>query len=593
MPEIPQAVAPTLTPPPEMNPPIAGRPGAAMADAAEQMGSVAEMGFHVAEKIKKAQDEGILLGAENQIGADIEKAQSGLANWTDYTHADQLKQDTATALQEKYAEQYGNRPDLWRHIEPYLVRQTNEFNGLVDKKAAQLTADYNESALIVSNNKTISDAANEPTLEGKQLHWAIGDAKITAMVQNHSISAVEGVNESQRIRTDTIETEVERAANPLNAPEIMEAEMTRLKEYEGKGIVKPDRLERMTDLLAKAYETALARSDRIDTSKIGDAVISSDAKDPTLKDQSTGEIDYLQAAKRVDDNPDLSTKVKKYVREEYEQRDALQKRIVAERNQKIFNSLDDRIGNTDAKGGALTPSEVKQRRELPPSDPKWIPQEVADHALKGLKQYEKETRATNAQERMMMRQETDYESAQVMRQMISTPGYIQSESELYTGDAAKLTKSDRTQVWASKNIKGAKEYEDAHKMMSASPIYPNTDEGNAKFSRDTLLLRQRVEANHLVGSQILDEAQKIMKPQEEVQHKEDVKGLLDNLWVVAKSAIFRTPINPSELKFPPASSYADQESAARQAPEVGAIVDGYKFKGGDPGQPSNWEQVKK
>ena len=593
MPEIPQAVAPTLTPPPEMNPSIAERPGAAMADAAEQMGSVAEMGFHVAEKIKKAQDEGILLGAENQIGADIEKAQSGLANWTDYTHADQLKQDTATALQEKYAEQYGNRPDLWRHIEPYLVRQTNEFNGLVDKKAAQLTADYNESALIVSNNKTISDAANEPTLEGKQLHWAIGDAKITAMVQNHSISAVEGVNESQRIRTDTIETEVERAANPLNAPEIMEAEMTRLKEYEGKGIVKPDRLERMTDLLAKAYETALARSDRIDTSKIGDAVISSDAKDPTLKDQSTGEIDYLQAAKRVDDNPDLSTKVKKYVREEYEQRDALQKRIVAERNQKIFNSLDDRIGNTDAKGGALTPSEVKQRRELPPSDPKWIPQEVADHALKGLKQYEKETRATNAQERMMMRQETDYESAQVMRQMISTPGYIQSESELYTGDAAKLTKSDRAQVWASKNIKGAKEYEDAHKMMSASPIYPNTDEGNAKFSRDTLLLRQRVEANHLVGSQILDEAQKIMKPQEEVQHKEDVKGLLDNLWVVAKSAIFRTPINPSELKFPPASSYADQESAARQAPEVGAIVDGYKFKGGDPGQPSNWEQVKK
>ena len=593
MPEIPQAVAPTLTPPPEMNPRIAGRPGAAMADAAEQMGSVAEMGFHVAEKIKKAQDEGILLGAENQIGADIEKAQSGLANWTDYTHADQLKQDTATALQEKYAEQYGNRPDLWRHIEPYLVRQTNEFNGLVDKKAAQLTADYNESALIVSNNKTISDAANEPTLEGKQLHWAIGDAKITAMVQNHSISAVEGVNESQRIRTDTIETEVERAANPLNAPEIMEAEMTRLKEYEGKGIVKPDRLERMTDLLAKAYETALARSDRIDTSKIGDAVISSDAKDPTLKDQSTGEIDYLQAAKRVDDNPDLSTKVKKYVREEYEQRDALQKRIVAERNQKIFNSLDDRIGNTDAKGGALTPSEVKQRRELPPSDPKWIPQEVADHALKGLKQYEKETRATNAQERMMMRQETDYESAQVMRQMISTPGYIQSESELYTGDAAKLTKSDRAQVWASKNIKGAKEYEDAHKMMSASPIYPNTDEGNAKFSRDTLLLRQRVEANHLVGSQILDEAQKIMKPQEEVQHKEDVKGLLDNLWPVAKSAIFRTPINPSELKFPPASSYADQESAARQAPEVGAIVDGYKFKGGDPGQQSNWEQVKK
>jgi len=63
MPEIPQAVAPTLTPPPEMNPRIAGEPGRTMANAAEQMGSVADMGFQVAQKIKKAQDEGILLGA--------------------------------------------------------------------------------------------------------------------------------------------------------------------------------------------------------------------------------------------------------------------------------------------------------------------------------------------------------------------------------------------------------------------------------------------------------------------------------------------------------------------------------------------------
>ena len=56
MPEIPQAVAPTLTPPPEMNPRIAGEPGAAMANAAEQMGSVADYGFHVAQKLQEAQE---------------------------------------------------------------------------------------------------------------------------------------------------------------------------------------------------------------------------------------------------------------------------------------------------------------------------------------------------------------------------------------------------------------------------------------------------------------------------------------------------------------------------------------------------------
>jgi hypothetical protein len=39
-----------------MNPRIAGEPGRAMANAAEQMGSVAEMGFHVAEKLQEAQE---------------------------------------------------------------------------------------------------------------------------------------------------------------------------------------------------------------------------------------------------------------------------------------------------------------------------------------------------------------------------------------------------------------------------------------------------------------------------------------------------------------------------------------------------------
>ena len=56
MPEIPQAVAPTLTPPPEMNPRIAGEPGAAMANAAEQMGDVAQQGYQFAEKLRQARN---------------------------------------------------------------------------------------------------------------------------------------------------------------------------------------------------------------------------------------------------------------------------------------------------------------------------------------------------------------------------------------------------------------------------------------------------------------------------------------------------------------------------------------------------------
>ena len=89
MAEIPTVTAPTLTPPPEMNPGIAGKPGEAMAQAADQFAGLAEYGVRETDLLKKAQDEGIMLGAENQIGADMEKAETQLANWTDYTHADE------------------------------------------------------------------------------------------------------------------------------------------------------------------------------------------------------------------------------------------------------------------------------------------------------------------------------------------------------------------------------------------------------------------------------------------------------------------------------------------------------------------------
>jgi len=604
MPEIPQAVAPTLTPPPEMNPRIAGEPGRTMANAAEQMGSVADMGFQVAQKIKKAQDEGILLGAENQIGADIEKAQSGLANWTDYTHADQLKQDTATALQEKYAEQYGNRPDLWRHIEPYLVRQTNKFNGLIDKKSAQLTADYNEAQLFDSQLHTENEAATEPTIDGKERIWAIQDAKTDVMVKNGSIRAEKGEQAKKLLRSRTIATEVDHAANPMNAPEIMEAEMARLKEYEDKGYVDPDALERMQDQLATSYERALSRSDRIDVSKIGDAVISSDAKDPTLKDQSTGEIDYLQAAKRVDENPDLSTNVKKYVREEYEQRDVLQKRIVAERNQKIFNSLDDRIGNTDAKGGALTPSEVKQRRELHPSDPKWIPQEVADHSLKVMKQDAKEARATNMQERALARQQAAEDSYELVARLGSQPGYLtRNDIPDLMKSNPKMKYSDALHVVEMRSAQSDPNFQSAMKIFEDAAnqgAMTLSDVGEANIA----MLKRAKEG--VTGTDLLKFASETVRPHVE----KDIKNRLDQIVYpqlatptaasgTAQPGFFSrigtwaenqviTNAFPTTMK-----SYAKQESAARQAPEVGAIVDGYKFKGGDPGQMSNWEQVKK
>jgi hypothetical protein len=582
-----------------MNPRIAGRPGAVMADAAEQMGSVAEMGFHVAEKIKKAQDEGILLGAENQIGADIEKAQSGLANWTDYTHADQLKQDTATALQEKYSEQYGNRPDLWRHIEPYLVRQTNEFDGLVDRKSAQLTADYNKAQLFDSQLHTENEAATEPTIDGKERIWAIQDAKTDLMVKNGSIRAEEGEAAKKLLRSRTIAAEVDHAANPMNAPEIMEAEMARLKDYEGKNWVPAEKLAEYQKTLGEAYKVASRLHDEKAIAKDGNAILAGISKDPTVKDPATGEIDYLKAAKQVDENPDIPTDRKKYVREELEQRDAVQKRITNESNQKILDKESPRLYDTK---NPLTSAEVKQRALLSPLDPKYIPREVESHLLTALGQLSRENRAINTQARMEMRQESAYDSAEVLREAENTPGYFEHESELYQGDYSKLNNADRKTLWAAKRMDGSKELQDAYKMMNAATsVYPATDEGNAKLATDKEALRQAVDAKKLTGKQVIDEAEGILKPKQEEQKKSWVKSALDNMWNfgervdlgeanLVRRVVGKPPVQPKNETEQAIQQREAQDRESPPGPKVGDVVRGYKFLGGYPADPHNWEK---
>ena len=545
-PQIPTVASPTLTPPPEMNPRIAGQPGAAMADAAGQMSSVADMGLQVTERIKKAQDEGILLGAENSIAADMEKANAGLANWTDYTHADEMKEQTANALREKYVEQYANRPDLWRHIEPYLGRELNSYNGVVDQKSAQLTAHFNKSALFDSQLHAESEAATEPTVDGKERIWAIQDAKTDAMVRNGSIWADEGEQSKKLLRSRTIAAEVDRAANPLNAPEVMEAEMQRLNEYQGRGYVDPDALERMQEHLGIAYERALNRSDRVDVSKQGDAVLSSVKNDPTLKDPETREFDHMAAVKRVDDNPDIPTKVKKYVRQELEEEAGATQKLQNDKDQKMLDSLDPHV-----ESGALTFAELTRRENLAPGEKDWIPRRVADHLLTKAAQIQRENRVENMQERSMMRQERMDKSAEIRDQLLSDPAYIADQNELTPYRLKGLSAGDANIVWKVKDIAGDPGWKLAVNTMKASPLYPGiTDGDRAKFSKDLIQFAHTVQNKKLTGSQITEELQKELHPQEEVQKHEIIKGVLDNLWPVARGIFTGQPVY--DVKMPQA-----------------------------------------
>lgn len=527
MPQIPTVSAPTFTPPPEMNPSIAGKSGMAIAGAGEAISSVADFGFAATERVKKAQDEGILLGAENSINADLEKAHAGLANWTDYTNADQLKQDTADQIREKYVDKYSNRPDLWRHIEPYLGKELNSYNGVVDTKAAQLTAHFNKSALFDSQLHAENEASTEPSLDGKEKIWAIQDAKTDLMVQNGTLWADEGEVQKKLLRSRTISAEVEKAANPLNAPEVMEAEMQRLKEYEGKGYVDPKELEQMQEHLGVSYERALNRSDRIDVSKQGDALLSSVKNDPTLKDPETRDFDHMAAVKKIDDDPSIPTKVKKYAREELEQEAGATQKLTNDKDQKMLDDLDPHV-----ESGALTFAELTRRMNLAPGQSDFIPRRVGDHLLTKAAQINRERRTESIQERSLARQEREEKSTDIASKLLFEGVPLVDKSDLTPWIMKGLSQRDANALWSTLDLQKDEGWRAAAKSLSMSPKYESLqgDEKTRAISKDTLDFAQNVKSQNLHGAQITEELYKELHPQEEAQKKSVVKGLLDNVW---------------------------------------------------------------
>jgi hypothetical protein len=537
-----------------MNPRIAGRPGEAVASAAEQTASVADFGMQVAERIQKAQDAVTLQDAGNSIDADIEQAHSGLANWTDYGSAGQMKQDTATALHEKYEEKYGNRPDLWRHIQNYLSQGLNSYDKQVDVKAADLTAKAGQAGLIQFQRGVVNKAATEPTLDGKNLEWAIGDGQIDLMAANGIINSVQAESAKVSMRSNTIATEVERAANPMNAPEVMEAELARLKEYEGKGYIDPEEIARMQAHMGEAYKVALDRSERVDVSKQGDAVLSSLKADPTLKDPETREFDHMQAVKKIDDDPNVPTKVKKYVRQELEEEAGAVSKLNNDRDQKMLDDLDPHV-----ESGQLTFAEITRRENLAPGQKDWIPRRVADHMLTRAAQIQRENRVVSMQERGMMRQERMDNSADIRDQLLSDPGLLSDQNELTPFRIKGLSRADANIVWKVKGINADPGWANAVSMFKSSSLYDTTtDEGKAKLSKDLIGFAKTVENKKLTGAAITDELYNELHPKEEAQHNQTVKTLLDNIWPIARNVFSGGRIPLYGMKYPAESAQAPQ-----------------------------------
>jgi hypothetical protein len=144
MPEIPQAIAPTLTPPPEMNPRIAGEPGAAMANAAEQMGSVADYGFHVAQKLQEAQETvDVKMG---EVGIDKLEADAHAAMGK-ATTPEQM-QDIQRGFEEKAQEAVNSQknPKVSRALQFYGAHKSIGIQDLATVRQAKVTTENDLAA---------------------------------------------------------------------------------------------------------------------------------------------------------------------------------------------------------------------------------------------------------------------------------------------------------------------------------------------------------------------------------------------------------------------------------------------------------------
>lgn len=485
MAQIPTVVSPAEVSIPQINPSAAGAPGRALSDIGQTLEASMSFGEQVASALRKQQDEGILLDAENKISADMEKYDTALSAWTDYTNADQLKQNTADELRERYAEMYGNRPDLWQYIEPYLGRELNAYNRTVDAKTIDLTSHFNAAALTDSNLRAIQQAAVEPTLDGKEKIWAEQDAKIDMMVRNGTIWADQGEAQKKTNRARTIATEVDHATNPLNSPEVMEAEMQRLKDYEGKDYVDAQTMAALQDRLGHAYETAVNRQNTHDVlGKVNMAagqLATMYGKDFAAQMTALSDPNIQKTLGLVDKNGNPDARAIDETRAYLKGQDAAQKEAEGDRDQKLLDHL-----TPDVLSGKLTETEIKRRANLPEGSKDWIPARVADHLRTQAVQISRENRIENTQERALAKQEAADRSLEVVAQLGSQDGYLTKDDiPALLEQNPGLKYSDALHVVEMRSFASDPFFQsalDQFKQLANNGVLTQSDVGNANIA---------------------------------------------------------------------------------------------------------------
>jgi hypothetical protein len=583
-----------------MNPNIAGKPGRTMANAAEQMGSVADYGFDVAQKLQEAQET-----------VDVKMGEVGIDKLEADAHAAMGKATTPEQMQdiqrgfEEQAQEAVNsqkNPKVSRALQFYGAHKSIGIQDLATVRQAKVITENDLAANDMLGTKYSGDyvlaaaAGGDTTMaENDERILLASSVKHGTMTQEQADAHYE-----KWLKASKMDTIGALANSPK--PADRQAVISQLKSGNGPLVDGMNLSERNTTLTAAEQKDRelnnLAESQNLNSvlnnmhDAFGKFPYTNNGKgDYEARENAVDDGDFLKSIGAVtpDGKPDrvMGEKLQHEVtrqRAEWEKEQGdKDQNIIAKHIPNVMKMSESQVTALGSEGlspRGISALEMERKRQIA------------------------EIRSRNLQERALARQEATEDSYELVARLGSQPGYLtRNDIPDLMKNNPKMKYSDALHVVEMRSAQADPNFQSAMKIFEDAAnqgVMTLSDVGEANIA----MLKRAKEG--VTGTDLMKFASETVRPHVE----KDIKNRLDQ--IVYPQLATPTAVAPAEQPgifsrigtwaahqvvenaFPKTiKSAADQESSARQAPEVGAIVDGYKFKGGDPGQMSNWEQVKK
>jgi hypothetical protein len=575
-----------------MNPRIAGEPGRAIANAAEQMGSVAEMGFHVAQKMQEAQEAVDVKQGEIAIDALEAQAHGAIGKAT----TPEQMQDIQRGFEEQAQAAVNSQknPKVSRALQFYGAHKSIGIQDLATIRQAKVITENDLAANDMLGTKYSGDYVLAAASGGDTTLAENDERILLASSVKHGTMTQEQADDhfDKWLKASKMDTIGALANSPKSADR--QAVISQLKSGNGPLVDGMNLAERNTTLTAAEHKdhelTEMAGAQNLNGvlnnmhDAFGKFPYTNNGKgDYEARENAVDDGDFLKSIGAVtpDGKPDR-------VMGEKLQQEVTRQRAEWEKEQS------DKDQNIIAK---YIPNVMKM------SEAQVTALGSEGLSPRGISALEMERKRQIAESRSSKRQQAAEDSYELVARLGSQPGYLtRNDIPDLMKSNPKMKYSDALHVVEMRSAQADPNFQSAMKIFEDAAnqgAMTLSDVGEANIA----MLKRAKEG--VTGTDLMKFASETVSPHVE----KDIKNRLDQIVYpqlamptaapgTAQPGFFSrigtwaenqviTNAFPTTMK-----SYAKQESAARQAPEVGAVVNGYKFKGGDPGQMSNWEQVK-